>query len=135
MDITRKKFGENIASHRVKAGMTQAKLAEKANLSLRAVQDMEYGKSFAGSTTLDRLSRALGVSVAELFISEDDTLRSLSEATSFLSKLSASPPLLREVVLALADNNAETTSDLPPAISKLVKALLQECAKAGQSRP
>ena len=49
------------------AGLTQEKLAEKADISLRYVQQLEAGQRNPSIATLVRLRKALGCSYDDLF--------------------------------------------------------------------
>jgi transcriptional regulator with XRE-family HTH domain len=54
-----KKLGRNIARLRNSAGLTQEKLAEKAGISARYVQDLEAGLYVPTIFVADSLRRAL----------------------------------------------------------------------------
>ena len=58
--------GQTIKMLREKKNMTQAKLAEMLSFSDKAISKWETGKGFPDITLLEPLSKALGVSVAEL---------------------------------------------------------------------
>ena len=58
--------GQTIKMLREKKKMTQAKLAEMLSVSDKAISKWETGKGFPDITLLEPLSKALGVSVAEL---------------------------------------------------------------------
>lgn len=58
--------GQTIKMLREKKNMTQAKLAEMLSVSDKAISKWETGKGFPDITLLEPLSKALGVSVAEL---------------------------------------------------------------------
>lgn len=58
--------GQTIKMLRKKKNMTQAKLAEMLSVSDKAISKWETGKGFPDITLLEPLSKALGVSVAEL---------------------------------------------------------------------
>lgn len=58
--------GQTIKMLREKKNMTQAKLAEMLSVSDKAISKWETGKDFPDITLLEPLSKALGVSVAEL---------------------------------------------------------------------
>src|SRR3712207_5105922 len=52
-------FGELVRQHRLDAGLTQAALAERAGISLRAVQDLERSVGRPQRETARRLAEAL----------------------------------------------------------------------------
>ena len=55
-------FGELLGRLRKEAGLTQAKLADKAGLSARTVQSWEQGRRAPVSPDFFKLVKALGVS-------------------------------------------------------------------------
>ena len=65
-----KKTGRFIASLRKEKGLTQSALAEKLNLSNKAVSKWENGDSMPDISTLPELAKHLGVSVDELLCGE-----------------------------------------------------------------
>jgi transcriptional regulator with XRE-family HTH domain len=52
-------FGANVRRERVAAGLTQERLAEKADLNIRTLQSIEAGELNVLVTTAIRLQRAL----------------------------------------------------------------------------
>ena len=65
-----KKFGVFLAQIRKEKKMTQAQLAEKINVTDKAVSRWERGLGFPDITTLEPLADALGVSLLELMRGE-----------------------------------------------------------------
>ena len=63
-----KRFGKNIRIHREAAGFTQEQLAEKLDISCGSLSRIETGRQFVTQTTLENLSKALKVSVSDLFL-------------------------------------------------------------------
>jgi transcriptional regulator with XRE-family HTH domain len=63
----RKRFGKLVAAHRKRRGMTQAQLAEAAELSPTMIVRIENGSSGARFPSIERIAGALGVDPAELF--------------------------------------------------------------------
>jgi transcriptional regulator with XRE-family HTH domain len=60
-------IGANVRLARVKKGMTQVELAEKAGVALSTVSFVETGRHAASrALTLSKLANALGVSVESL---------------------------------------------------------------------
>ena len=55
-----KAFGANVRRERVAAGLTQERLAEKADLNIRTLQSIESGELNVLVTTAMRLQKALG---------------------------------------------------------------------------
>jgi len=82
------------------AGLSQAALAERANLSTQHIAALEQGRKEPSLSTLDALSKALGVSVPELFVPNDRTPRRgfVLELSELLTPLSSAQ---RERVLVI----------------------------------
>ncbi len=57
---------KSLRAHRLHAGMTQAELAEKANIRVATLSSLENGKSQARESTLTRLAKALDITAEEL---------------------------------------------------------------------
>ncbi|MDR1802506.1 MAG: helix-turn-helix domain-containing protein [Treponema sp.] len=57
----------NLKENRRKKGLTQEKLAEKADISLRYLAMLENGDSFPSGETLEKLAEALDIQAYELF--------------------------------------------------------------------
>lgn len=62
-----KNFGLNLKMHRIKAGLTQAELGEKVDISEHRLSDMERGKCNITLKTVNRLADALSVSATKFF--------------------------------------------------------------------
>lgn len=60
------RLGAAIRELRLEAAMSQMKLAEKADLTLNYVGEVERGEKLASVDTVIRLGRALGISGSEL---------------------------------------------------------------------
>jgi transcriptional regulator with XRE-family HTH domain len=60
-------FGRRVKELRVAAGMTQARLAEQADLAIRNIQRIEAGELNILLTTMVRLANALQVRPGEFF--------------------------------------------------------------------
>ena len=71
MDIL-EKLGRSIKASRKAAGLTQAKLAEMADLSDNFIALVERGQRSPSIHTLDKIAVALDVSLAKLFQFEED---------------------------------------------------------------
>ena len=66
------KFGKLILKLRKERNMTQKELAEKLNVTDKAVSKWERGDSFPDITLLETISKELGVTVSELITGEKD---------------------------------------------------------------
>jgi transcriptional regulator with XRE-family HTH domain len=62
-----KAFGKNLNRLRMNSGLTQEKLAEKADISLRYVQQLEAGQRNPSLPTVVSLRKVLGGSYDEFF--------------------------------------------------------------------
>lgn len=70
MNDLQRRFGQLVAAHRKRAGLTQDALAAKAGLSVDMISRIETGATGARFPTILKLSDALEVDPAELFSSE-----------------------------------------------------------------
>lgn len=59
-------MGQSIRRHRQHAGLSQEKLAEKAELSTVFINRVEAGKENISVDALQRIARSLGTSMCEL---------------------------------------------------------------------
>jgi len=62
----RRVLGENILLHRLKAGLSQERLAERADLHPNYIGDIERGEENVSVDSLVRLASSLRVKVADL---------------------------------------------------------------------
>jgi transcriptional regulator with XRE-family HTH domain len=60
-------FATNLRYSRKKKGLTQEKLAEKADISVRYIAMLELGNSFPSGEMLEKLSEALDIQAFQLF--------------------------------------------------------------------
>jgi transcriptional regulator with XRE-family HTH domain len=60
-------LADNIKEYRRKKGLTQEKLAEKANMSLHYLAIIELSRKFPSGDMLERLAKALEIEPHELF--------------------------------------------------------------------
>lgn len=65
-------LGKRIVKLRRKLGSTQEQLAERAGISWKNLSDLENGRGNPKLTSLERLSQALDVTLAELFDFESE---------------------------------------------------------------
>lgn len=72
MDALRKEFGKRLRTLRRQAGLTQEQLAEAAEVSVDFLSLVERGVNAPSFDNLEKLARALGVSVRELFDFRED---------------------------------------------------------------
>jgi transcriptional regulator with XRE-family HTH domain len=67
----RKILSQNIRNMRGSLHISQAKLAESANLSLSHIVDIEYCKTWVSDKTLNNIAKALNLEVYELLMPEN----------------------------------------------------------------
>ncbi|MBO4546284.1 MAG: helix-turn-helix transcriptional regulator [Treponema sp.] len=60
-------FGNNIHTYRKAKKWSQEQLAEKVDISIKHLSTLETGKVFASAELIDKIAKALGVSVSALF--------------------------------------------------------------------
>ncbi|MDR1452490.1 MAG: helix-turn-helix domain-containing protein [Candidatus Margulisbacteria bacterium] len=60
-------LGENIKQYRSRSGWSQIDLAEKINISIPFLSNIEQGKTWVSSSTLAKFTRAFDVNVYDLF--------------------------------------------------------------------
>lgn len=70
MDDLRTRFGRLVKAHRLRLGLTQDALAERANISTDMISKIEGGNSGARFGVITQIARALEVDPAELFTSD-----------------------------------------------------------------
>ena len=75
----KKKFGVRLFQLRNKPGMTQAELAEKADLSIDSISRMERGDRAPSLESLESLAHALGVEPMELLNFKGKEITALAE--------------------------------------------------------
>ena len=78
----KKKFGVRLFQLRSEAGMTQAELAEKANLSIDSISRIERGERAPSFESLERIAAALGTDPVQLLNFEGKELQTLAECSS-----------------------------------------------------
>jgi transcriptional regulator with XRE-family HTH domain len=66
MTVDRKRFGPELRRRRLKAGLTQVELAEKAGLTANSVARMERGEQGLSLTAGLALAAALGCRIEDL---------------------------------------------------------------------
>jgi len=71
MDSVQDIFGKKIKSIRRARDITQEKLADLSGLSLQYIGEIERGRRNPSLTSIEQLSRALDIPMAELFSLEE----------------------------------------------------------------
>lgn len=80
MTTIKKIFGVHLYQLRNKAGITQAKLAEKTNLSVDSISRIERGERAPSLESIEKISNALKIRMSELFNFEGQEITALSES-------------------------------------------------------
>jgi transcriptional regulator with XRE-family HTH domain len=97
--------GHEVRRLREAWGWNQAKLAVEANMAPSAVNQIENGKRNPGATSLEKLAKALGVEVADLFPKDQASLP-FDDASE-----QRRPSVLADALTAAADLWARAASD------------------------
>jgi transcriptional regulator with XRE-family HTH domain len=93
------KIGRFIATRRKEVGLTQLELAEKLNISDRAVSKWETGKSLPDASIMIELCEILGIGINELFYGE-------------MINMNESNKKYDEIILAMKKEQEESTKRL-----------------------
>jgi transcriptional regulator with XRE-family HTH domain len=75
-------LAQNLKENRKRCGLSQAKLAEKANISTQYIAMIEVSRKFPTPEILDRLASALEIETSQLFIvkpSPEDAMERLHD--------------------------------------------------------
>jgi transcriptional regulator with XRE-family HTH domain len=72
-------FAKNLKENRRKCGLSQEKLAEKAEVSTHYIAILEIARSFPASEVLERIADALGIEIYELFLVPPSPLEELEK--------------------------------------------------------
>jgi transcriptional regulator with XRE-family HTH domain len=75
MASLREILADNLRKNRRKCGLTQAKLAEKADVSTHFIAMIEIARKFPAPESLDRIAAALGIEPWDLFAGPVSTER------------------------------------------------------------
>jgi transcriptional regulator with XRE-family HTH domain len=79
-------LGKNIKTIRFHQGLSQAELAEKADISVNFLSNLERGMKWPRSDTLSQIARAFSVPIAELFKEETAIPDSFKEILAHYSE-------------------------------------------------
>ena len=119
MAKARELLGKNIKRLREAKQWTQADLAEAADLSVKMIQKIEYGKTSPSTETLDVLVKHLSTTHAELFGgARQSTTQSRSgpdllEAARVLGALAGVGPVRRAIVMYMLFQDEAYLQALP----------------------
>ena len=73
------RLGENIKKQRKLKKLTQAELAEKADVSDDMIRSLEQGRTWLSDKTLSQITEALEVDVVKLFMPVGDSFKDNKE--------------------------------------------------------
>jgi transcriptional regulator with XRE-family HTH domain len=83
MASLREIFAKNLRENRKRRGLSQEKLAEKADISTHYIVVIELARNFPAADVIERLAGALDIDIHELFVSApsvDDDLENNRQA-------------------------------------------------------
>jgi transcriptional regulator with XRE-family HTH domain len=90
MTDLRKVLALNMKYYRKKQGISQAKLAEEADITENYIAMIETGKRFPTVTIIERIAKALQRDTVEFFsVKQDDPLRKKTIKTKILTDIEA----------------------------------------------
>ncbi|TDK37030.1 XRE family transcriptional regulator [Rhizobium deserti] len=107
MNDLNRRFGNLVAAHRRKNGLSQFQLAEQAGISKDMVSKIEIGASGASFRVIEKLATALRIDPAELFtpnLRPEAKSRAYSDLTARLAGFSEADLLWAREVLEAALN-------------------------------
>jgi transcriptional regulator with XRE-family HTH domain len=126
LSILRTRLGAALQKHRLQRGLTQAELAEFADLSLKYVGEIERGEANTTIEVLERLASAVGWNPMDAL---EGLREPLSEGVRML--------LLDEIqqILDRLRNMAKWLQALDPALNPTARAAPPEKATSKAPRP
>ena len=113
----RKILSENIRKNRASLHVSQAKLAEYADISVSHMLDIEYCKTWVSEKTLSQIAHALNMEAYELLIPEIDEKKEKSGGKN--RPLQQTAELIKAKKKLLRKKVDETMDDLMLEIIKL----------------
>jgi len=106
-------FAENLKKIRRKKGLTQEKLAEKANMSLQYLALLELSRKFPSGEMLERLANALDIETYEL----------LAVASSANNELEL---LRNDIICEVKTLNETLAKNITDEVIKVIKQTLSD---------
>jgi len=113
----RKILSENIRKNRISLHISQAKLAESADISVSHMLDIEYCKTWVSEKTLSQIAHALNMEAYELLIPQN--VERKEEAGNKNKTLQLTSELIKDKRKILRKKVDETMDDLMLEIIKL----------------
>ena len=105
-DTELKCIGERICKLRKRSGMTQEQLAEKMDVSIQMISNLERGMKAIRIDNLVKLSRILGVT-ADFILTGQQTTSDLDSLSQKINRLSAEHRDLIELIVTYLSKEAE----------------------------
>ena len=100
-----KLFGKRIKELRKQKKLTQEQLAEKIGIEIPSLSNIENGKNYPNSETIEKIAKGLNVEIFELFIFEHlrkpDNKKMLQELVSILENNSKLLKTIYTIALSL----------------------------------
>lgn len=103
-------IGKKIRGYRIRFGLTQEELADKANIHYSFLGHIERGSKKASLDTVDKIAKALGINIDKLF-------ESVSPVKTKKSKLS------NQIEFLLKDHSPKYQKFIVGVVKKLTKEL------------
>jgi len=103
MDNIEKIIGKKVRDARLKLGLSQSALAKSAKTSLTTINRLEKGHQFPHSSTLTEITKALGISISDIYMQETKANDSNDRATRILK--------VQERLNRLSDKQLEDLED------------------------
>ena len=106
-------LAENLKKSRKKCGLSQAKLAEKANITTQYIAMIEVSRKFPTPEMLERLANALGIQTYELFVVASPANKELEHLKMDIIKEvnTIKESLTKDIISEVAKTIKETLSD------------------------
>lgn len=110
---------------RIKKGLTQKGLSESSGIKTRAIQSYEANERFPSAEKIPAISRALGVSIGELFGEEPKgaSIKVLTQLTTIKKILLRQLDSCHETIKLLVGNTEELGTDLRRDIKQNMNAI------------
>lgn len=116
-DELQKLFSSNLKNARNRANLSQLKLAEKANLSLGYICDLEGGRRWGTPETFSKLANALQISPYELLLPQNS-----KEGNKNFSEIAETRECLANLNSILRDNiNSAVNKAITESFSSIVQ--------------
>jgi transcriptional regulator with XRE-family HTH domain len=109
VDNVRARVGAALKHWRTHRGLTQEGLAEQSGLSYKFIGEIERGSANPTIETLSTLARALGVEIAELLASHDQTALEYQLSKKHVQRIREAADVIDGVLRQLTGSPARRT--------------------------